>query len=104
MREAQEYWSGWPFPSPGDLPDLGTEPGSPALQVDSLPAELPGKPTLIHFFPQNVEIDLFFTRLHLGVSKFNYELSNSIRFVSIKMQYLPHLTLEGQMKWKSYIS
>ena len=30
-REAQEYWSGWPFPSPGDLPIPGIEPGSPAL-------------------------------------------------------------------------
>ena len=33
----QEYWSGLPFPSAGDLPDPGTEPASPALQVDSLP-------------------------------------------------------------------
>ena len=36
-----EYWSGWPFPSPGDLPNPGIEPRSPALQVDSLPAEPP---------------------------------------------------------------
>ena len=35
----QEYWSGSPFPSPGDLPDPGIEPGSPALQVDSLLSE-----------------------------------------------------------------
>ena len=35
----QEYSSGLPFPSPGDLPDPGTEPGSPALQADSLPSE-----------------------------------------------------------------
>ena len=40
----QEYWSGLPFPSPGDLPNPGIEPRSPALQVDSLPSELPGKP------------------------------------------------------------
>ena len=33
----QEYWSGLPFPSPGDLPDPGIEPTSPALKVDSLP-------------------------------------------------------------------
>ena len=39
-----EYWSGWPFPSPGALPNPGIEPRSPALQVDSLPAELQGKP------------------------------------------------------------
>ena len=38
-----EYWSGLPFPSPGDLPNPGIKPSSPALQVDSLPAEPPGK-------------------------------------------------------------
>ena len=36
----QEYWSGLPFPSPGALPNPGIEPGSPALQADSLPTEL----------------------------------------------------------------
>ena len=36
----QGYWSGLPFPSPGDLPNPGIEPGSPALQADSLPTEL----------------------------------------------------------------
>jgi len=35
----QEYWSGLPFPSPGDLPDPGIEPGSPALQADALPSD-----------------------------------------------------------------
>ena len=38
----QEYWSGWPFPSPGDLPDPGMEHGSLALQADSLPPEPSG--------------------------------------------------------------
>ena len=38
----QEYWSELPFPSPGDHPDPGIEPGSPALEADSLPTELPG--------------------------------------------------------------
>ena len=42
-REAQEYWSGYTVPSPVDLPDPGIEPGSPALQVDSLPTELSEK-------------------------------------------------------------
>ena len=42
----QEHWSGLPFPSPGDLPEPGIKPGSPALQADALPSELPGKPTL----------------------------------------------------------
>ena len=40
----QEYRSGLPFPSPGDLPDPGIEPWSPALQVDALPSELLMKP------------------------------------------------------------
>ena len=35
----QEYWSGLPFPSPGDLPDPGIKPGSPALEVDALPCD-----------------------------------------------------------------
>ena len=39
----QRYWSGLPFPSPGDLPNPGIEPGSPALQADSLLTELQGK-------------------------------------------------------------
>ena len=42
----QEYCIGLPFPSPGDLPNPGIEPGSPALQADSLPSEPPGKPQL----------------------------------------------------------
>ena len=37
----QEYWIGLPFPSPGDLPNPGTEPGSSALQADALPSEPP---------------------------------------------------------------
>ena len=42
----QEYWSGLPFPSPGDLPNPGIEAGSPALQAGSLLTELRGKPWL----------------------------------------------------------
>ena len=42
----QEHWSGLPFPSPGDLPDPGIEPRSPALQADSLPSE----PLTLFFF------------------------------------------------------
>ena len=41
-----EYWSGWLFPSPGNLSNPGIEPRSPTLQADSLPAELPGKPSV----------------------------------------------------------
>ena len=38
----QEYWSGLPFPSPGDLPNPGIEPGSPALGADALTSDPPG--------------------------------------------------------------
>ena len=44
----QDYSSGLPFPSPGDLPNPGIKPGSPALQADSLPPEPSGKPRGIH--------------------------------------------------------
>ena len=43
----QEYWSGLPFPSPGDLPNPGVESGSPALQANALTSEPPGKPVLL---------------------------------------------------------
>ena len=43
----QEYWSGLPFPSAGDLPNPGIKPKSPALQADCLPAELPGTARLL---------------------------------------------------------
>ena len=42
----QENWSGLPFPSPGDIPNPGIEPRSPALQVDTLPPEPLGNPHL----------------------------------------------------------
>ena len=42
----QEYWSRLSFPSPGNLPDPGIEPRSPALRADSLPSEPPGKPII----------------------------------------------------------
>ena len=43
----QKYWSGFPFPSPGDLPNPGIKAGSPALQADTLLSEPPGKPLII---------------------------------------------------------
>ena len=44
----QAYWSGLLFPSPGDLPNPGIEPSSPALRADALTSELPGKPEFEH--------------------------------------------------------
>ena len=45
----QEYWSGLPFPSPGDLPNPRVEPGFPALQVDSVLSKPLGKPIIVVF-------------------------------------------------------
>ena len=45
----REYWSGLPFPDPGDLPIPGMEPGSPALQADSLSSEPPGKSMKVQY-------------------------------------------------------
>ena len=44
----REYWSEVSFPDPGDLPDPGIEPKSPALQADALPPEPPGKPMCVY--------------------------------------------------------
>ena len=50
----QEYWSGLPFPSPGDLPELGVELGRPELQTDSLPSESPAvEPSQLSGVPRN---------------------------------------------------
>ena len=66
----QEYWSGLPFPSLGDLPDWGIKHRSPALQADTLPSEPPGNPqnqfnchqSLPCKFQQLVKIDLSLDR------------------------------------------
>ena len=47
----QKYWSGLPFPFPGDLPNPGIKPGSPALEADALTSEPPGKPQGIKSTP-----------------------------------------------------
>ena len=44
FKQAQEYWSVYPIPSSVDLSNPGIKPGSPVLEADSLPAELPGNP------------------------------------------------------------
>ena len=53
-KKKKEYWSGLPFPSPGDLPDPAVEPWSPALQADSLASEPPGQPCYSQNKPQIV--------------------------------------------------
>ena len=57
----QEYWSGLPFASPGDLPDPGIEPGSPEFQADALTSEPPGKPSAYSL--NNTEAQVHLPRL-----------------------------------------
>ena len=61
------------FPSPGDLPDLGMEPGSPALQADSLPSEPPGKPLHGHWLLQRVlnviHMNIYQSMHYIGLAK-----------------------------------
>ena len=76
----QEYWSGFPFPSPGDLPDPGIELGSPALQADSLPSKPPGSP---ESSPEQFE----------SISSLVLSLPSSLSPFLIAQGALPHLTL-----------
>ena len=55
-----EYWRGYPFPSPGDLPNPGIKPGSPALQADSLPTEFQG---IIGGLDYNTHVLIYFSLL-----------------------------------------
>ena len=59
----QEYWSGFPFPSPEDLPDPGIEPESPAVLADALPSEPPGKSYKTE--------DVIYWEVDLGIEKIN---------------------------------
>ena len=54
----QEYWSGLPFHSPGDLPDPGIDPGSPALQADALLSEPPGEYAEVEFKSSSFSLSL----------------------------------------------
>ena len=60
----QEYWSGMPFPSPEDLPNLGIEPMSPALQVDSSPSKPSGKNLTSHLQSSSNEILFLIAHAH----------------------------------------
>ena len=85
-REAQEYWSGQPVPSPVDLPDPGIELGPPALQADSLPAEPPGTPKSvlnIHMSPPS------WASLPLPIPPLQVITEHQAELHVISMQQLP---------------
>ena len=58
---SQDYWSGLPFPSPGDLSDPGIERGSPTLPANALPSEPPGKPHSVSKHSQTFFVGYIFT-------------------------------------------
>ena len=64
-KEVQEYWSGKPIPSPANLPDPGTKPGSPALKADFLPNELSGKPLSSSTSLQLTQINSFLWMINI---------------------------------------
>ena len=63
----QEYWSRLPFPSPGDLPNPGIEPRSPALQADALLSEPPGKASSHKSWPKNKGLLLMLSLMLGGI-------------------------------------
>ena len=80
-----EYWSGLPFPILGDFPNLGIEPRSLTLQVDSLPAEPQGEPMYVparhkpmydHTFPYGVSA--FFNKVGTGDSHWETLLAKAL--------------------------
>ena len=102
----QEYCSGFPFPSPGDLPKSGLEPGSPAFQADSLTSEPPGKPNnpfmYIQFQIMQVIMEIKIINDSRGLScnpsnafkffAFSKKMSLSLTFLKFKMRILPALS------------
>ena len=90
----QEYWSGLPFPPPGDLPNPGVKPMSPALQANSLPYESPGKPPL-NFKQQKNITSVLMTRYQFANTKSTNPLIQQHRghYIEIKSLEISHLAL-----------
>ena len=99
----QEYWSGLLFPSQGDLPNTSIEPGSPALQADSLPTELLWKPQITLKYPldQNIQckVNHFVSMTH---PLFTVDSSSSVRYLSMKDKKIRKM-LERQNKFSGFM-
>ena len=82
---SQEYWSGLPFPSPGDLPQPGTELSSPALQAGSLLSEPPEKPFFfkkcIIYVPKDTHQNFQPTTLSTALASKHLQLKVKIKYV-----------------------
>ena len=80
----QEYWSGLSFPSPEDLPNPGIEPGSLALQADTLTSEPPGKPSVYLVYFKNLY--QYLTVLYTKSFKVQIEQISAKNWLSAKFQ------------------
>ena len=76
----QEYWSGLPFPSPGDLPSPGIEPRCPTLQADALPSELPGEPS---YLSESIQNESHNHRKLIKPITWTTALSNSVKLLAM---------------------
>ena len=82
-----EYWIGLPFPSPGNLPDLGIEPRSTALQSDALLSEPPGKPHALLYMKINKDL-LYVMRYYIQYLIITIMERNLKKTLKIKYIYL----------------
>ena len=114
-----EYWSGQPFPSPGDLPNSGIKPRSPTLWTDSLPAEPQGKPkntgvvslSLLQWIFQTQESNQGLLHYRWVLYQLSYQgnlelqISYSLRGVLSKAYSIPWMqTHANQKRWKELAS
>ena len=103
-REAKEYWSGEPIPSPGGLPDTGIRLGSPALQADSLPTGLSGKSHGCHVSSIRMILkDLMLNEISQIQDRYCmnalYAVSKIVKFVETEIKCsLPEA--EGRREWE----
>ena len=100
----QEYWRGQPFPSPEDLPNPGIEPESPALQVDPLPSEPPGKPEHhcqeVQFYQASRRCDVETAGKHLLMA-FTISLTNGV-FVLIDFTFWKSFSFTSELRRGNY--
>ena len=92
----QEYWSGQPFPSPGTLPDLGVEPGSPTLWANFLLSEQGSPHNSISSVYVNRHIDIC-VYVHIHILIHMHKLISHLHLSSMKKSYLS--VLENQHSW-----
>ena len=96
----QEYWSGLPFPSPGDLPSLGIEPRYPALQADSLLTE---KPTFILLDKKLLPIKIGIRMIQSSIRMIKSSTSITVTMASFQVSEINENKLQIQLKKKLHI-